>query len=44
MVSCDEVLAEDEYTLNAKSVKLTTLLELCDCNTNAGILKSNSFF
>ena len=42
MVSCDEVLFEDEYSLNAKSVTLMTLLELCDCNTNAGILKINS--
>ena len=40
-VSCDDALLEDEYTLDAKSVKVTTLLACGDLSANAGILKSN---
>ena len=41
MVSCDEVLAEDEYTFDKLSVKTMTLLEFCGCNEYAGILNSS---
>jgi len=43
IVSCD-MLLEDEYTLDAKSVRVITLPAFRGCNTFAGILNSNSFF
>ncbi len=43
MVSCDDMLLEDEYMLNAKSVMVMTLPSFCGCNAYAGIFSSNSF-
>ncbi len=44
IVSCDDMLLEDEYELDAKSVMIRTLPSFCGCNVNAGIFNSNSFF
>ena len=44
MVSCDDMLLEDEYELDAKSVMVRTLPSFCGCNAYAGIYNSNSFF
>ena len=40
-VSCDKVLVEDEYVLDAESLKMITVPEFCVFKTNAGILKSS---